>query len=236
MAIVFNNKRGVSTVRHTLTVPAAPAVPVPIPATATPPPAELPATPQTATHEPVSGKRPAGWRKRKPLDPGKIKRLRRDGFGFYCCVNCKWFTKTCPSVDGKANRAFFKNGCKAAGILESAMPCLINQHGTGHFEPVELGDQVPMVEIDHLDTDELLLLAWRIRRRLRETYTKAGFVQGQRVRFLLNDEVHYGVVLRTNRHRVQVEDELGGKVSLHPDALQLDVAHPQSPTSRFERK
>lgn len=164
---------------------------------------------------------------KKPL--AMDRNLRGDGFGLYSCGNCKWFKEPCRTVR-RPHKKITENGCAAAGVKETALPCSINRHGHGHFVPIEWGEQVKKVIIDHLASDELMLLQWRARKRMVELqYEKVNeFKIGQRVKYTLNDERHYGAIVRITKTRLQIEDDEGGTVTLKPPDVDNDDEPPAS--------
>ena len=216
MVVVFNNRRTASGVLKTQAPPAPPQTALTEPPAVVQQPQPAKARQVTLPVEIDAPEAPYRQKryKQKPLSDVITRGIRADGFGLFCCGNCKWFKRLAPTVDGPKNREFLANGCKSVGVKESAMPCILNQHGYGHFAPAVMSEKVKESNIDHLEADELLLLSWLVKKRLSRIYTKGGFKPGQRVKFDLNGELHRGVVIETNRRRLRVLNDVGGIVSL----------------------
>lgn len=133
-------------------------------------------------------------------------RPKDSGFGLWICGNCRWYRKPCP----RSRKV--EVGCKDDDIVSaSSKPCALNPtwHG-GYFEAVKAPERPTAVDLSDWTSDELAFLQHKARLRLTEIQLTQ--IQGlhikQRVRYLINGELHRGVVIRlTQRHAVINDDD-----------------------------
>jgi hypothetical protein len=133
-------------------------------------------------------------------------RPKDSGFGLWVCGNCCWYRKPCP----RSRKV--EVGCKDDDIVVAASkPCALNPtwHG-GYFEAVKSPERSTAVDLSDWTSDELAFLQHKARLRLVEI--QQAQIQGlhiaQRVRYLINGQLHRGEIIRlTQRHAVINDDE-----------------------------
>jgi len=164
--------------------------------------------------------------KAKYLKPASMTRKPRSGgFGLFCCGNCRWFNRPF--------KASTEHGCEHEGIKSWSLPCGLNTHGYGYFDPINMG-RAAEIDIDGLGPDELAIIGWRSRKLMLERLDDRirEFRIGQPVQFLVNDERKPGTVVRITKRQVYVEGLDGTVLSLKPDLVFVDnspTAAAQSP-------
>jgi len=154
----------------------------------------------------------------KYLKPASMTRKPRSGgFGLFCCGNCRWFSRPFKTST--------THGCEQEGIKSWALPCALNVHGYGYFDPINMG-KAGEFSLESLGPDELAILGWRARKLMVEKLDDRirEFRIGQKVQFLVNEERHPGAVVRITKRQVYVEGLDGTVLSLKPDLVFVDNA------------
>lgn len=157
-------------------------------------------------------------------------RPKDSGYGLWICGNCIWYRKPCP------HSRTAEEGCKKDGLVNAnSKPCRLmpTRHG-GYFEPVKSPERIAEVDLSDWTSDELAFL--QLKARLRLHVIQLSQIQGlrinQRVRYLVNGQLHRGAVIRlTKRHAVIIDDE-GGEIRVRGEDVHPDDDPPAAGQSR----
>jgi hypothetical protein len=151
----------------------------------------------TAPSSPPAPKRQKPPRSRRP---SMARWGRLDGIGLFACSNCENFERPTPARP---------QGCAGQGISATARPCALDRNGFGFFRPEKSSEAAESVDFSACtEPDELLLLLYRVRRRL------VDMLNGARGRLRIGEEAidaegRRGVIVRINSRSVYLADDGG---------------------------
>lgn len=153
-------------------------------------------------------------------------RPKDSGFGLWICGNCQWYRKKCP------NSRRVEESCKKDGLVNAnSKPCRLmpTRHG-GYFEAVQSPERPDQVDLSDWTSDELAFLQLKARRRLHEI--QLAQIQGlridQRVRYLINGQLHRGVIVRLTKRHAVINDDEGGEIRVRGEDVHADDEPPAS--------
>jgi hypothetical protein len=155
--------------------------------------------------------------RRYPRRMSKTIRHRGPGFGVYSCSNCSFFDMP--------YREITQHGCGPDGIARpTTLPCALERHNTGHFEPREIPEDVAGLNLDEMSLDSLAILrwaAWRAEIRKRSLLVES-FKIGDRVVWHEAGIYVRGIVVSRGKRHLKIRTDGTEEIQkLRPEDLRV---------------